>query len=61
MVTWFLPMVMRWDIRQEAIKLATSISGGHAELDPGQFNAMRTVATRMYLVAPDSAAVNQTA
>ncbi len=61
MVTWFLPMVMRWDIRQEAVKLAAAISGGHAELDPGQFNAARAVATRMYLVAHDSAAVNQTA
>ena len=30
MVTWFLPMVMKWDIRAEAIKLAASMSGGNA-------------------------------
>jgi len=59
-VTWFLPMVMKWDIRQEAIKLAKSMSGGRAELEPGQFNAIRPVVTRVYQVADDSKAVAKT-
>lgn len=56
-VTWFLPMVMKWDIRQEAITLAKSMSGGRAELEPGQFNAIRSVVTRVYQVTDDSKAV----
>ncbi len=43
MVSWFLPMVMKWNIRLEAVKLATLMSGGRAELDPGQFNAVRGI------------------
>ncbi len=58
-VTWFLPMVMRWDIRQEAIKLAKSLSGGKTELEPGQFNAIRTVVTRVYQVGDDSKATSK--
>ncbi len=60
-VTWFLPMVMKWDIRQEAIKLAKEMSGGRAELEPGQFNAIRKVVTRVYSVAADSNASGKTA
>ena len=40
MVSWFLPLIMKWNIRQEAVKLAKQMSGGHAELEPGQFNAI---------------------
>ena len=58
-VTWFLPMVMRWDIRQEAIKLAKTLSGGKTELEPGQFNAIRTVVTRVYQVGDDSKATSK--
>jgi len=43
MVSWFLPLIMKWNIRQEAVKLAKLLSGGHAELDPGQFNALQRV------------------
>ena len=60
-VTWFLPMVMKWDVRQEAIKLAREMSGGKAELEPGQFNAIRKVNTRIYEVASDSRAAGKTA
>ena len=42
MVTWFFPMIMKWNIRQEAVNLAKTLSGGRAELEPGQFNAIRT-------------------
>jgi putative transport protein len=61
MVTWFFPMIMRWDIRKEAVKLAKQMSGGQAELDAGQFNAIRSVVTRFYAVAAQGDAVGKTA
>jgi aspartate-alanine antiporter len=61
MVTWLFPAIMKWDIRQEAVKLAKTMSGGRAELDPGQFNAIRSVVTRFYLIGPQSKAVGKTA
>jgi len=57
MVSWFLPIIMKWDIRTEAVKLASVLSGGHPELDPGQFNAARPIATRIYEVAAISKAI----
>ncbi|WP_419907588.1 aspartate-alanine antiporter [Hoeflea sp.] len=60
-VTWFLPMVMRWDVRKEAVKLARELSGGKAQLEPGQFNAVRKVNTRLYTVSADSKAAGKTA
>ncbi len=56
MVSWFLPMVMKWDIRQEAIKLAQTMSGGNSELEPGQFNALYETTTRVYLIMAGSKA-----
>ena len=61
MVSWFFPFIMKWDVRQEALKLAKQLSGGHSELEPGQFNAVRGIATRIYEVAQDSKAVGKTA
>lgn len=60
MVSWFLPLIMKWNIRQEAVKLANQMSGGHGELDPGQFNALQGVATRIYQVSKDSKSVGET-
>ena len=60
MVTWFFPAIMKWNIRDEAVKLASTLSGGHAELDPGQFNAVRSVATRFYQVSPGASAADKT-
>ena len=57
MVSWFLPLIMRWDIRAEAVKLVNLLSGGHPELDPGQFNAAQQIATRIYEVAAISKAI----
>ncbi|MDB5653667.1 MAG: aspT [Tardiphaga sp.] len=57
MVSWFLPLIMKWDIRAEAVKLAAQLSGGRGELDPGQFNAASSIATRIYQVTTDSKAV----
>ena len=61
MVTWFFPMVMKWDIRQEALKLAREMSGGKAELEAGQFNAIRKIVTRVYKVSDKSKAAGKTA
>jgi aspartate-alanine antiporter len=61
MVTWFFPMIMKWNVRQEAVKLAQAMAGGHAELEPGQFNAIRDVVTRVYAIAPGGKAVGKTA
>jgi putative transport protein len=61
MVTWFLPMVMRWDIRKEAVRLAKNLSGGRAELEPGQFDAVNDIITRVYQVTRDRTAIGQTA
>ena len=60
MVSWFLPLIMKWNIRTEAIKLAKLLSGGHAELEPGQFNAARQISTRIYEVAAISKAIGTT-
>ena len=60
MVSWFLPLIMRWNIRTEAIKLAKLLSGGQAELDPGQFNAARQISTRIYEVTAISKAIGIT-
>ena len=43
------------------MKLASLLSGGHAELDPGQFNAAQQIATRIYEVANGSKANGKTA
>ncbi|MEM7144934.1 MAG: aspartate-alanine antiporter [Verrucomicrobiota bacterium] len=61
MVTWFFPMIMKWDIRKEAIALAKKMSGGKAELEPGEFEALNPVVTRLYEVAPGSVAEGKTA
>jgi aspartate-alanine antiporter len=59
-VTWFLPMIMKWNIRKEAIDLAKTLSGGRTELEPGQFNAIRGVVTRCYAIAPGGPASGKT-
>lgn len=61
MVTWFFPTIMKWDIRAEAKKLARSMSGGKAELEPGQYNAARAIQTRFYRIDSDSQFVGSTA
>lgn len=61
MVTWFLPMIMKWNIRAEAVKLATQLSGGKAELEPGQFNAVNGIITRIYQVTDNRTAIGRTA
>ncbi len=60
MVTWFFPTVMRWDIREEAKKLAEEMSAGQASLEPGQFDAASSLDTRFFKVSADSKAAGAT-
>ncbi|WP_174840402.1 MULTISPECIES: aspartate-alanine antiporter [unclassified Ruegeria] len=57
--TWFIPMIMKWDIRAEAIKLAEQMSGGRTVLGPGQFNAVRDVVTRFFEVSSSASVVGK--
>ncbi len=59
-ISWFLPMLMKWNIRSEAVKLAKKMGGGNAELEPGEFNAVRRVNTRFFLIDSKSSAVGKT-
>lgn len=59
LISWFLPMIRKWDVRAEAVKLAATFSGGHPELEDGQFNGMRTIITRCYRVDASSPLVNR--
>ncbi len=59
LATWFIPMVMGWDIREEARKLAKQMSGGRTEIEPGEFEALRPVVTRVYQIASDSGAAGK--
>jgi putative transport protein len=61
MVSWFLPLIMKWNVRQEAVSLAKAMSGGRTEFDPGQFNAVQDTATRVYHIADASKAIGLTA
>jgi len=61
MISWFLPLIMKWNVRQEAVKLASLLSGGRGELDPGQFNATQQISTRIYEIANGSKASGKTA
>jgi aspartate-alanine antiporter len=59
MVTWFFPWVMKWDIRKEAVELAQGLTG-RAELEPGQFEAVNDIITRVYQVTRDRKAIGRT-
>ncbi len=48
MATWFWPMIMGWNLRDEAKKLAKKLAGGHAALEPGEFEAVAPIDTRFY-------------
>ncbi|MCR9212241.1 MAG: aspartate-alanine antiporter [Proteobacteria bacterium] len=60
MLSAFFPGVMGWDIREEAKKLAMKLGGGKAELEPGQFHALRTLDTRIYKVTDSAKAAGET-
>ncbi|AEB27296.1 aspartate:alanine exchanger (AAE) family protein [Francisella cf. novicida Fx1] len=45
---------MKWDLRKEAIKLATEQSDGNLDLEVGQFSAFSEYTTRAYKINRDS-------
>ncbi len=61
MVTSVLPAIKKWDIRQEAVRLATTLSGGRTQLEPGEFDTAQPVVTRFHVVAPGGAAAGRSA
>ncbi len=60
MVTWFFPTIMRWDLRKEALDLANKMSGGKVILEPGQFDVVKRVDTRFYVVEAGCKAAGMT-
>lgn len=60
MVTWFLPTIMKWDIRKEAIKLEAATSNGKEALKDGEFNALTSLVTRAYRVNKTSSFYGKT-
>ncbi|QIR15667.1 aspartate-alanine antiporter [Shewanella aestuarii] len=59
MVSWLIPSFMKWDIREEALKLAEKMSDGKPELAPGEFNAMTDLVSRAYKIPADSKLIGQ--
>ncbi|MEH6451622.1 MAG: TrkA C-terminal domain-containing protein, partial [Psychromonas sp.] len=59
MVTWFIPTIMKWDIRKEAIELAEKNNNGKAELGLGEFNAITALDSRAYRVNATSLILNK--
>ena len=59
MVSWLIPSFMKWDIREEALKLAEKMSNGKPELAPGEFNAMTDLVSRAYKIPTDSQLIGQ--
>ncbi len=49
----FIAIVMKWDIREEAIKLAAKL-GGVGELGEGEFNPLSRVSTRAFRITINS-------
>ncbi|MEY8837325.1 aspartate-alanine antiporter, partial [Francisella philomiragia] len=53
------PLIMRWDVRKEAIKLATEQSDGSLDLEAGQFSAFSEYTTRAYRISHNSELLNR--
>jgi len=61
MLATVFPLMMGWNLRSEAKKLAERQQSGEVELEPGQFNALRPTDTRIYYIDNQSPLVGQTA
>jgi putative transport protein len=55
----FIAIVMKWDIRKEAIKLATKL-GGSSDLAEGEFEPLSRISTRAYKINDGSKFINKT-
>ncbi len=59
MLASIFPAMMKWDLREEAKKLAKKMSGTHIELEPGQFMAIPDIDTRVYEILQGSKLIGQ--
>ena len=56
-----IPGIMKWDLREEAKKLAKKMAGAKSvELEPGQFKAIPEVETRLFQILPGSKVIGRT-
>lgn len=55
----FIPILMKWDIRAEAKKLAVKL-GGSKEMVEGEFDPIKRVDTRVFKILKSSKYLNQT-
>ncbi|MEM7076858.1 MAG: aspartate-alanine antiporter [Pseudomonadota bacterium] len=55
-----LPIVMRWDLRKEALKLAQKLSGGAPSLGEGEFLPLNRFNARAYRVENGARVIGQT-
>ncbi|QXP58844.1 aspartate-alanine antiporter [Olleya sp. HaHaR_3_96] len=55
----FIPIMMKWDIRAEAKKLAAKLDGGK-EMVEGEFDPIKRVDTRVFKILKSSKYLNQT-
>ena len=54
MVSWFLPLVMRWNIRQGSSEAREqAVRSGAQSSSPGQFQRGQDISTRIYQVTRD--------
>lgn len=61
MLSAIFPAMMKWNLREEAKKLAKSMRKGKPILSPGQYPAIQEFDTRVYQVLPDSKIIGKTA
>ena len=47
-ITWLFPRITGWNLRKEARSKAARMSGGRAELEPGEVDAVELVQTRFF-------------
>lgn len=59
MVTGVFPLLYKWDLRKEAIKLDQELGGGVRELEEGEYLPLRRVESRVFAVAATSPVVGQ--
>lgn len=52
--TAIIPLLYKWDLRQEAKKLAQKLGGGARELNEGEYIPLSRVASRVYRVAEEA-------
>ena len=57
MVTAVFPMLYKWDLRQEAIKLAQKLGGGGRELGEGEYMPLTRAWSRVFQVSASAAVV----